>query len=284
MIQEFSSPVRCKQAWDTFISRDNQVVNNLPTRILSYCLEDEAEVHRKGILMLRQETEDLGTGFAFMTPPHRLVLSVPYPDDFESLANRLIEKERKIPGVVAARDIGFKFANCWKDKTQAAFKLGHEMTVYELRKEALFPERSCPGNIRIANMDDHAELTDWLIQFEIDANLLIKTQDPWEVIRQLIDKEEIFIWENSSKERMGCTRRLQLDDDGCCLNLVYTPQSKRNQGVASQLVAAVSQAFLERNPTGYCCLFTDNANPTSNSIYQKIGYQEMAQFVEIDFL
>ena len=33
----------------------------------------------------------------------------------------------------------------------------------------------------------------------------------------------------------------------------------------------------------FCTLFTDQANPTANSIYQKIGYCPVCDFVEYEF-
>jgi predicted GNAT family acetyltransferase len=33
----------------------------------------------------------------------------------------------------------------------------------------------------------------------------------------------------------------------------------------------------------FCFLFTDQANPTSNSIYQKIGYEPVCDFHEYTF-
>ena len=45
-----------------------------------------------------------------------------------------------------------------------------------------------------------------------------------------------------------------------------------NRGYASSLVAAVSQAQLDA-VRWFCFLFTDLANPTSNHIYQEIGYE-----------
>jgi predicted GNAT family acetyltransferase len=46
----------------------------------------------------------------------------------------------------------------------------------------------------------------------------------------------------------------------------------RNRGYASSLVAAASQAQLDAGRR-FCFLFTDLANPTSNHIYQEIGYE-----------
>lgn len=53
---------------------------------------------------------------------------------------------------------------------------------------------------------------------------------------------------------------------------VYTPQDLRGRGYASALVAALSQMLLDGGRQ-FCFLFTDLANPTSNHIYQTIGYE-----------
>jgi predicted GNAT family acetyltransferase len=52
---------------------------------------------------------------------------------------------------------------------------------------------------------------------------------------------------------------------------VYTPAHLRNCGYATSCVAALTRRVLESGKK-FCCLYTDLANPTSNSIYQKIGY------------
>lgn len=53
---------------------------------------------------------------------------------------------------------------------------------------------------------------------------------------------------------------------------VYTPREKRGKGYASACVAAMSQLLLNQGRK-YCFLYTDLANPTSNHIYQAIGYE-----------
>ena len=53
---------------------------------------------------------------------------------------------------------------------------------------------------------------------------------------------------------------------------VYTPPEHRGRGYASNAVAALRRRALERGVRS-CMLYTDLANPTSNAIYQKIGYR-----------
>jgi len=63
--------------------------------------------------------------------------------------------------------------------------------------------------------------------------------------------------------------------NGIRLGPVYTPPDLRRRGYAGNLVAAASQAQLDRGKT-FVFLFTDLANPTSNHIYQEIGYEPIA--------
>jgi hypothetical protein len=66
---------------------------------------------------------------------------------------------------------------------------------------------------------------------------------------------------------------------GTRISLVYTPPEFRGKGYASALVAALSQAMLDSGK-GFCYLFTDQSNPVSNRIYQRIGYVPVCDFAE----
>ena len=63
---------------------------------------------------------------------------------------------------------------------------------------------------------------------------------------------------------------------------VYTPPPHRRLGYATTLVADLSQWLLGQ---GYrsCFLYTDLSNPTSNHIYETIGYRQVAEAVEYGF-
>ena len=68
---------------------------------------------------------------------------------------------------------------------------------------------------------------------------------------------------------------------GVRVNFVYTPREYRRRGFASACVADLTQQLLAEGHA-FCCLFTDLANPTSNSIYQTIGYRpvcDMSDFI-----
>ena len=66
--------------------------------------------------------------------------------------------------------------------------------------------------------------------------------------------------------------------NGIAINGVFTPAEHRCRGYASALVGAVSQMSLDSGKK-FCTLCTDLDNPTSNSIYQKIGYKSVGAFI-----
>ncbi len=81
---------------------------------------------------------------------------------------------------------------------------------------------------------------------------------------------------------MSCAHAADLTPNGVRLNIVYTPPEHQRRGYATACVAALSQHLLDSGRS-FCFLFTDLANPTSNSIYQKIGYRPVCDFVDIEF-
>ena len=62
---------------------------------------------------------------------------------------------------------------------------------------------------------------------------------------------------------------------------VYTPPEHRRRGYGAAVTAAASQHALDAGAV-QVVLFTDLANPTSNSVYQRIGYRPGDDFVELD--
>ncbi len=67
-----------------------------------------------------------------------------------------------------------------------------------------------------------------------------------------------------------------------CVSAVYTPPKFRRKGYGALVAALVSQKYLD-NGKKACNLYTDLANPTSNSIYQKIGYTLIGYSKHIEF-
>ena len=53
----------------------------------------------------------------------------------------------------------------------------------------------------------------------------------------------------------------------------------RGRGYASNCVAALTQKMLDQGRK-FCFLYTDLSNPTSNKIYQQIGYRPVCDWMD----
>ena len=75
--------------------------------------------------------------------------------------------------------------------------------------------------------------------------------------------------------------------NGVRIGPVYTPPELRGHGYATALTAELSQRLLDgrlyEGGRRFCFLYTDLANPTSNAIYERIGYRRIAEAAEVVF-
>jgi len=78
----------------------------------------------------------------------------------------------------------------------------------------------------------------------------------------------------------GITREMQTVSG---IAHVYTPPYFRGRGYASSCVAQLSQLILDKG-FAKCVLYTDLANPTSNSIYMKMGYRAICDSLMLKFV
>jgi len=105
-------------------------------------------------------------------------------------------------------------------------------------------------------------------------------EDTLSTADRLIDGERIFFWMDPQPVAMAAWAGRT--PNGVRINFVYTPPGFRCRGYASNLVARLTQSLLDEGRK-LCFLHTDQANPTSNSIYQKIGYRPVCDSERWEF-
>lgn len=91
----------------------------------------------------------------------------------------------------------------------------------------------------------------------------------------------MYVLEKDNKivVQAGISRRMKY---GICVSAVYTPVEERKKSYAYNLVYRISKEQLEAG-NKYCVLYTDDANPISNHVYEKIGYKRMEDWEDLDF-
>ena len=135
-----------------------------------------------------------------------------------------------------------------------------------------------PGSLLKAVEADLPLAREWMDEYVRDTGIPTLPSD---VTQQLIGRGQLNLWLDGGSPRsmVAATRETR---SGCAINTVYTPPQFRRRGYATAAVATLSEALLKAGRR-FCCLYTDLANPTSNSVYAKIGYRPIRDDTEIAF-
>ncbi|HEY0069987.1 MAG TPA: GNAT family N-acetyltransferase [Chloroflexia bacterium] len=208
---------------------------------------------------------------AFMGPPNNFVLShVAATEAIPLIASDLYSEHKTIPGVVASVPFSREFAEEWQRVSGQPYRLSMAERVYQLEK--VNPVTGVPGNIRHAGKGDKNLLRKWFAEFREEALGETDTSRLDLLLDRFLDSETqgLYLWDNEQPVSMAGYNRPT--PNGMVVAPVYTPREHRGKGYASASVAALSQALLDQGRK-YCFLYTDLANPTSNHIYQAIGYE-----------
>ncbi|GGX33112.1 GNAT family N-acetyltransferase [Streptomyces lomondensis] len=216
----------------------------------------------------------------FRTPPHWLNLTALTPADADGLAARLAALGQRLPGVNADRDTAAAFTEAWRRHTGAAATLRQRQRLYRLGTLTV-PRPLPPGGPRVAVEADRAQLMCWHDEFSESVGLgTVRDAAGWADAR--IESGGMTFWETPDGTPVAMAGTSPRVVGQVRVSAVYTPPQHRGRGYAGAVTAEVSRAALAAG-VKEVLLFTDLANPTSNGLYQRIGYRPVADFTVYDF-
>ena len=215
---------------------------------------------------------------ALRTPPHNLVLCANEErvDTLALIADCLADAT--LPGVHGRVDVADAFAALWQKKTSAIPSIGMEQRLYRLTEVAR--PANVRGGARWGTREEASLLTAWADAFIDEAVPNDLKPDVRAMVERAVEGQALLVWDD--KGAVSMCARSRPTPHGASINLVYTPPALRGRGYASACVAELSARILNSGKA-FCTLYTDLANPTSNAIYQRIGYQPLGDFREIRF-
>jgi len=242
-------------------------------------LRNQAEPLTHPYLVTVEEDENL-VAVAIKTKPRKLILSKSLNlKAFNVIAQNLHAREEIISVVVGLVDEAQAFAQAWQAVTDQSYRQGMQLGIYQLT--TVNSVRKANGHIRPATQTDCNFLINCLQALTQEA--LGETTDydqAFQIIENCLKNQALYLWQDDVPVSVaGFTGATP---NGIRVNFVYTPPQYRRQGYASSCVAALSQTLLDQGRK-YCFLLTDLANPTSNHIYQAIGYQPVGDMHEYLF-
>ncbi|MGW5687899.1 GNAT family N-acetyltransferase [Nonomuraea sp. NPDC003754] len=209
------------------------------------------------------------SGAMFRTAPHPLYLARMPLAAVPPLARELRARGVETPEVSGPADLVDAFLDA-SGATERAPRRNERL--YRLGTLAV-PEVT--GHGRRATLGDFPLVVNWYEAFAVEAGLRVG-DDLAERTHRRIEQGDMLLWIDGdvpvsfagiSPEAAGM----------CRIGPVYTPPSSRRRGYGSAVTAYASQVALAERCT-MTVLFTDLSNPTSNAIYQSIGYEPVSDY------
>jgi len=181
------------------------------------------------------------------------------------------------PGIIGEKQCCFTYKEVFEQHTNQLMKVEMDQRIYSCKE--VIDHADTRGSVRLAVEKDLELLTQWSVKFALEAEGYVQdTNKQREHVLSKIKTKLLYVLEIDN-EVVSMTARTNTPGDTESVGYVYTPKEYRGRGYASLLVAEVTKHVL--NDGKIATLYTDLSNPTSNSIYMKIGYEPYCDSVMI---
>jgi uncharacterized protein len=264
-------------AAETFLRQsevENSMIATPAARMVSAPNDDDV-----GIYLATVTDRDHVVAAAFHGASGGILLTAAPEPAVALIARDLASRGRNPIGVVGPLAQCEAFAREWRARTGQAHRLCFHLRHFELDQS---PARHVArGRLRAPDPSEHALLADWQLAFISELALPDELPRARRSLTQRIERGWIRVWDDGEavafagySEGAAATARIAP---------VYTPPCHRGRGYASAMVGELSRELLG---SGKRALFltTDVANPTSNSIYQRIGFRPVADHFQFEFI
>jgi len=271
--------------YDVMMRHEAQNIIPLGNIIIGYEGKDKTDWRDPANWFMATVSDDGGILLtAVMTPPMNLTLYATDNCNNDMALRCLIDgidgAGAPVPGVMAEKSLAEMFAEAYSAEHGKSYRINKEQRIYELSQVSSDIPKL--GKVRLATEKDMSFLPFWIEGFHYDCfGDPLVADSSVEKYSYQVSTERLYILEDDgvAVNMAKISRELQTV---CAVGLVYTPPYFRGKGYASSCVAAVSQFGLDKG-FDKCVLYTDLSNPTSNSIYMKIGYEPICDSLEITF-
>ena len=226
--------------------------------------------------LVRDDEGDV-VGCAARTAPWNLAVS-PMPLAAATALGRAVAgADPGLPGVTGERAVAQAVLTGF-GSPRAAF-VAVEEVVHVLA--GLRPPAGVPGAARQACRDEVELLVQWHEQFASDAGL--PARDLLTSVEQRLRTGGLWWWMDGDERVSMAGHVAPLATPGGAVGRigpVFTPERFRRRGYAGAVTAAVVEQLLPRCAT--VMLLADAANPTSNGVYERLGFSPVAYIVELN--
>ncbi|MEU1293305.1 GNAT family N-acetyltransferase [Streptomyces sp. NPDC005840] len=238
--------------------------------------------HGAGVPLLGRAERDGAVRAAFFSFPasRRLTVTALTAGQADGLAALLIARGHRLTGVTAEEETAAAFAAAWRRRTGATPSV--RVRIRLRRLGTLTPPRPVPaGGARSVGEDDHEHLMSWCRAFAADVGEDVTVDAATWAGTRFAEKRYTY-WQTPDGTPVSMAGANPMVAGQVRIDPVYTPSHLRGRGYAGAVTVAAVRAALAAG-ADELVLFTNAANPTSNALYERIGFSPVTDFVAYDF-
>jgi predicted GNAT family acetyltransferase len=220
-----------------------------------------------------EDGDGVVTGAAIWTRPYRLLIGPMPAAAADALAADVLALGEVPDGVIGAPEVAHRVAEA------AGWETATAMNERLLVLDEFTPATGIPGAARRATVDDADLGAAWIAQFSLDSGALVP--DPRDAFLARVSANQI--WEVDGVPVSLCGHAPLVVSDGTTVarvGPVFTPAEHRRRGYGGAITSAVVADLLA--VADVVMLFTDAANPTSNGVYERLGFRVVGEIVDLD--
>lgn len=211
-------------------------------------------------------------------PPHNILVTNGTPRGLAALAADAFGAFGRLPGVNGPRQAAGEFVEAWLALAGGRATISMRQRLHKIEQvSAGLP--AIQGRLREVISSERDLAVGWALAFVREA-IPNHANEAEESIDRHLRAGTLYFWDDGRPVTMcACVGGARTS---ARINFVYTPPELRRRGYATAAVSALTQRLLAAG-SRCCCLYTDLANPTSNSVYRRIGYRTVCDIDQYSF-
>ena len=212
------------------------------------------------------------------TPPFPAQLSALPPAAVAPLAARLGQREHGLAGVSAAKHLAEAFALAWCAGRDEIAEVALRLRLYRLATLCA-PEPAPPGRAEVATLAERALVGDWIAAFAIETGAQVGAS---RTLHKRLAAGWLTLWRDARGTPVALAGWGREVDGTRRIGPVYTAEEHRRRGYGAAVTAAACRRALDAG-TRRLLLYADLDNPTSNTLYRRLGFEPVEDRTTLRF-
>lgn len=258
----------------------NESFYNLKFGLVNAIKDNTIETSSSLFLVISENHQTIG--FALRSNLERpLAISKMPTSALEKLISYLVDQKITLAGIIGEVETVEAFNKNWISSQPFKYKLNLHLGVYETKT---IVDQDLENELILGSAQHEKIIFSFIKGFlnECFSNDIHTDENIDKLCKRNIENKAIYLLKNKKGDIVSMAANSRRTTNGGTISLVFTPPEFRGQGLGSSVTAKVAKLILKDKK--FANLFTDMSNPTSNSIYQKIGFKMIGENIHYDFI